>query len=228
MTISEPDGVVTMPDADNIGRFSRRWSRMYTKLYEGHFAVESLADDAEMSLRMDIKDYGNDPIRFLKEASGRLERIRNNPLFLPLYDWGDEDRFIRELRFSYVQRYRPRQRGIDLAISAYKDLVHTFRNGDSVGGNLDEELIRNYIRNIYDSSFTDLIPLANASQISADRPEIIHRLNEMRAYVNEHINTLAAQIAKRGTVNRLKLRPRSVLQRIVSLTDDVFSLGNNK
>lgn len=215
-----------MPDADKIGRFSRRWAKMYTKLCEGHFGNESLANDAIVSLRKDIEDYENHPIRFLIEASDHLDGIVNNPLFLPIHNWGDEDRFIRDLQFSYRQKYRPNQRALDLAVSAYKDVVHVLRNGGDISGNLDDVCIRSYIRNIYDSNFAELVPLTLQSQMNVDWAEINNRLNGMDVFINEHIDNLSSQIVKRKSVKRLKLPSRSLFQKIISLTDDVFSLGN--
>ena len=217
---------VAMPDADKIGKFSRRWSKMYTKLCEGHFDNESLANDAIVSLRKDIEDYENHPIRFLMEASDHLEGILNNPLFLPVHDWGDEDRFIRGLKFSYMQNYRPNQRALDLAVLAYKDVVHELRNGGDISGNLDDVFIQGYIRNIYDSNFADLVPLTLQSQMNVDWAEANNRLNGMDVFINEHIDNLSSQIIKRKSVKRLKLPSRSFFQKIISLTDDVFSLGN--
>jgi hypothetical protein len=217
-----------MPDADKVGKFSRRWSKMYTKLCEGHFDNESLANDAIVALRKDIEDYENHPVRFLKDASDHLEDVLKNPLFLPIHDWSDEDRFIRSLKFSYMQKYRPNQRGVDLAISSYKAVVHILRNGGNINGNLNELLIRGYIRHIYDSNFTDLVPLTLQSQMNADWAGVSYRLNEIDAFINKHIDNLSSQIAQKGNIKRLKLPPRSFFQKVISLTDDVFSLGNNR
>src|SRR5258706_3989152 len=109
-----------MPDADKIGKLSRRWSNIYRKACEGYFDSVSLANDAMNPLQKDLENYGNFPIRLLKEASNRLETIRNNPLFLPVSNWNEEDRFIRDLASTYMQKRQSNQRGINIAISAYK------------------------------------------------------------------------------------------------------------
>ncbi len=86
-----------MPDADKIGTFSRRWSRVYREASEGYFDNDLLAEDAMSALIKDIKNYGDAPIRFLKQASTRLENIQANPLFRQIHSWKDEDLFIRRL-----------------------------------------------------------------------------------------------------------------------------------
>jgi hypothetical protein len=216
----------TMPDADQIGKFSRRWSKMYTKLCEGYFDSESLANDAIVSLRKDIEAYENHPIRLLMDASHHLEGVLNNPLFLPVHDWGDEDRFIRDLKFSYMQRYRLNQRGLDLAVKAYKKVVHALRNGGDISGNLADVVIGGYIRNIYESNFAELVPVTLQGQRNVDSVEVSNRLNGMDFFINEHIHNLSEQIVKRKSVKHLRLPSRSFIQKIISLTDDVFNLGN--
>lgn len=217
-----------MPDADRIGKLSRRWSKVYKEVCEGHFDSASLADAAMDPLRKDIEDYGDFPVHFLKDASNRLEELRNNPLFLPVHDWSEEDRFIRDLKFSYMQKSRFNQRGIDLAISAYKEVVYNFRNGQIVDGNLNEVLICKYIRRIYDGNFTDLVPRMLGNQVNPDWEGISDRLHEMDVLINEKIDSIAPQIARKDSVKRLRIRSRSIFQKIISITDDVFSLGNNR
>jgi hypothetical protein len=216
-----------MPDADKIGKLSRRWSKMFLKVCEGHFDSSSLANDAMDPLRKDIEDYGNLPVRFLKEASNRLEGIRNNPLFLPVYDWSDEDRFIRDLKFAYMQKNRANQRGINFAISAYKFLIHKFRNGENIQGDLDEVLIRSYVHQIYNGNFDDLAHLTLENHMDLNQDEINQRLNEMSNFVEEEIDFLASQITRKGSVKRLRSSSR-IRSKAISIADDVFSLGNNK
>ena len=217
-----------MSDADKIGKLSRRWSKMYMKVCEGHFDSASLANDAIDPLRKDIEDYGNLPVRLLKEASNRLEGIRNTPLFHYVHDWSDEDFFIRELKFTYMQKNRVNQRGINFAISAYKDLIHKFRNGEYVQGDLGEALIRDYVYQIYHGNFVDLAHLALENHTDLNQDEVNHRLNEMSIFVEEEIDFLASQITRKGSVKRLRSNSRSTRPKAISIKDDVFSLGNNK
>ena len=177
-------------------------------------------------LRKDIEDYVKILFRFLKQASTRLEGIRNNPLFLPSYSWNDEDRYIRDLASTYMQKYRPNQRGINIAISAYKDLTHKLRNVEYISGNLDEVLIRGYVRRIYDSNFTDKVPFVVKNQADMDWDVISQRLNEMGNFVDENIDFLASQIARKGKMGR-SLRSRSVSKKAITIDDNVFDLGNN-
>lgn len=217
-----------MPDADKFKNLSSRWSKMYRKVCEGHFDSASLANDAMDTLRKDIKDYGNLPVRLLKEASNRLEGIRNTPLFLAMHNWSDEDRFIRELNFAYMQKSRINQRGINFAISAYKELIHKFRNGEYIQGNLDDVLIRAYAQQIYEGNFVDPAHLMLENDIDVNQDETNQRLNEMSMLVDEGIDFLASQINKKGNVKNLRSSSRPNHSKVVSIMDDVFSLGNNK
>jgi hypothetical protein len=216
-----------MPDADKIGTLSRRWSKMYRKVCEGYFSNEQLADDAMRSLVKDIGDYGDHPIRLLKEAAIRLEGIRNTPLFRSFYNWNDEDRFIRELASSYMQRHRANHRGIDIAISVYKGLINKLRNGESVAGNSEEALCRNYIRRIYDSNFAERIPLISNSDIDLDWNLIGQRLNEITHLVNENIASLAPRIAQKGNVKRIKPVSRQRPRKPITLEDDISQIGSS-
>lgn len=217
-----------MPDADKFKNLSSRWSKMYRKVCEGYFDSASLASDAMDILRKDIKDYGNLPVRLLKEASNRLEGIRNTPLFLSMHNWSDEDRFIRELKFAYMQKSRINQRGINFAISAYKELIHKFRNGEYIQGDLDELLIRAYAQQIYNGNFVDPAHILLENHIDINQDEINHRLNEMSMFLEEGIDFLASQINKKGNVKNLRSSSRSNRSKLVSIMDDVFSVGNDK
>jgi hypothetical protein len=217
-----------MPDADKIGTFSRHWSKMYKKVCEGHFDNASLADDAMISLRKDIENYGHTPVFFLKEASARLESIQNNPLFLPVHNWEDEDDYICDLRRVYSQRYKPNPRGINMAISAYKDLVHELRNKGNILGSLQEALISRYIHQVYDGNFVDLALIELENHADVDQDGIHQRLNEMSIFIDELIDLHASQIVRKGRVKRLRSSSRPARLKTVSIEDDVFSLGNSK
>jgi hypothetical protein len=217
-----------MPDADKIGKLSRQWLKVYKEVCEGYFDSISLAKDAIVPLRKDIEEYGNPPVHFLKEASNRLESIRNNPLFLPVHDWSEEDRFIDDLKLAYMQKsHRPHQRGINMAISAYKDIEYKLRNGENIHGNLEEALLRGYLHRIYDSNFVDLASLMAESYM--DIGDVIkQRLNEMSIFVEQDIEFFALQIAKRGNVKGLRTVSQSTSRKTISIEDDVFSLGKKQ
>jgi len=216
-----------MPDADKVGNLSRRWSKMYRKVCEGHFNNASLAVDAMRSLVKDIGDYGDPPIRLLKEAAIRLEGIRNTPLFRSVYNWNDEDHFIRELASNYMQRYRANQRGINIAISVYKGLVSKLRNGEGMAGNSEEALCRNYIRQIYDSNFAERIPLISNNDTDLDWNVIGQRLNEISNLVNENITSLASRIAQKGNVRRIRPISRYLPRRPITIEDDISNIGSS-
>jgi len=216
-----------MPDADKIGNLARRWSKMYRKVCEGYFSNEVLADDAMRSLVKDIGDYADHPVRLLKEAAIRLDGIRYTPLFRSVYNWNDEDHFIRDLASSYMQRYRASQRGINIAISVYKGLVNRLRNGEGVFGNSDEILCRNYIRQIYDSNFAERIPLIGNDNTDLDWNLISQKLNEISNLVNENIVPLAARIAQKGNVRRIRPTSRQRPRKPITLEDDISEIGSN-
>ncbi|NOH01692.1 MAG: hypothetical protein HND47_06905 [Chloroflexi bacterium] len=215
-----------MPDADKVRNLSHRWSKMYKKICEGHFNNATLAEDAMRALAKDVGDYRDPPIRLLKEAAIRLEGIRNGPLFRPVYNWSDEDNFIRKLASSYIQNYRANQRGINLAISVYKRLISKLRNGEAIAGNFKEVLCREYIREIYDSNFTERIPLVSNNDIDPDWNSISQRLNEINSLVDRKIGSLASRIAQKGNVRRIRFNSRRLPQRPITIEDDISSIGN--
>jgi hypothetical protein len=126
------------------------------------------------------------------------------------------------------KKHRPHQRGINIAISAYKALVHKFRNGENINGNLEEALIRGYVRGIYDSNFGDLIPHTLENHLDVDYEVISQKLDEISIFVDENIDFFVSQIARQGNVKRLRISSRSAPRKIISIQDDVFSLGNNR
>ncbi len=215
-----------MPDSDKIGKLSRRWSKMYKKVCEGHFDSAELANDAMSPLVKDIKDYGDAPIRFLKQASVRLEGIQNNPLFRSVHNWNDEDDFIRKLASTYMQKGRANQRGINIAILVFKGLIHKLRNNEVITENFYEVLCHNYIRRIYDSNFSERIPVAgeNYTNLAED---VDRKLSEISNFVDKNISSLAYRIAQKGNVRRLSSITRRLPRKTITLEEDVFKIGRS-
>jgi len=216
-----------MPDADKFGKLSRRWSRMAKKVYEGHFDSASLADDAMNPLRKDIENYGPAVLSFLKEASFQLKDLQRNPLFLRNHDWNEEDRFIHNLASSYNWRYRPNIQGMNIAISAYKSLVCSFRNGEFIVKDLHEALLHYFVREIYDSNFAAKVILFAENNPDMDLNAINQKLNEMSIFIDDNINAIVSQIVRKGRMGRAR-RIHSVPPKAISINDDVLSLGSNK
>ncbi len=212
-----------MPDADRIGKLSHRWSKMYRKVCEGYFDSDSLASDALDLLRKDIQGYGDAPIRFLREVSSRLIRVQKNPLFHSIHNWHDENRFLDDLKSAYMKKYRPKQRGIDIAVEACKDIIHKFRNGENLSEDLEKALYDRYSHQIYESNFSDL-----ARSMLQDQEDIVNRIDEMNTFVYEKINSLSSQIVRKRNTKRLSAKPRLVPRKVISIKDDVFSLGNKR
>ena len=110
-------------------------------------------------------------------------------------------------------------------ISASKGLIHKLRNGELVAGNLKEALFSDYFRGIYDSNFTEKVILTIDNREDIDRGLIIQKLNEVGICVNERINDLASQVAKKGRLVRSR-RNRSKPKKAITIEDNVFDLGN--
>jgi hypothetical protein len=215
-----------MPDADKIGTFSRRWSRVYRKVSEGYFDNDLLAEDAMSALMKDIKNYGDAPIRFLKQASTRLENIQANPLFRPIHSWKDEDHFIRSLASSYMQLNKANQRAINLAISAFKGALHKLRNGETLIENLQEMLCHDYIRRIYDSNFIERIPFAENYNLEQNQEKVNQKISELDDLVEDKITDLAERISQKGNTGNIRKAHRSLPRRPITLEDDVFDIGS--
>ncbi len=214
-----------MPDADKIGTFSRRWSKIYRKISEGHFSTNSLAEDAMNSLLKDVKDYGDGPIRFLKQGATRLENIQKNPLFRPVHNWKDEDHFIRSLASSYLQFDKVNQRAINIAISTFKGAIHKLRNGEAIIEDLQEVLCRDYIRRIYDSNFTERLPFAKSYDQEQDHEKINQIISKIDGLVEEQIAYFARKISQKGNTKGLRKSHPKHSRKPVTIEDDVFSIG---
>jgi len=91
--------------------------------------------------------------------------------------------------------------------------------------NLKEALFSDYFRGIYDSNFTEKVILTIDNREDIDRGLIIQKLNEVGICVNERINDLASQVAKKGRLVRSR-RNRSKPKKAITIEDNVFDLGN--
>ena len=60
-----------------------------------------------------------------------------------------------------------------------------------------------------------------------DLDAISQKPNEMSIFIDDKINVLASQIARKGRMGRSR-RIHSVPPNAISIDDDVFSLGSNK
>ncbi len=213
-----------MPDADRIGKLSRRWTITFKKVYEGFYDHGEVADEIMKSLVKDIKDYGDSPIYLLKRASSRLQEIQNAPLFRSSHDWKEEDQFIRSLASGF---HKSNQRAIDIAIKAFKDILHDIRHNNSFYGDCYEETCKRYIRRVYEANFTGKIPISSETNIIFDNKVVDEKLREIDPIINDKINYLSERIVKKGNTKIIATKSRKIAIRRPSIDDDILNIGRS-
>ncbi|MBL7161571.1 MAG: hypothetical protein ISS57_03120 [Anaerolineales bacterium] len=215
-----------MPDVDRVNaNLPRRYQKVYQQICEGYFSNAALAYDTLRPLRRDIQGYGNTPLQFLRETADLLNEIQALPLFTPTINWGEESKQISELKGTYSRKFKPKQRGMDYAVIACKEILRKLRNNEIKSPNVHHELVYKYIQRILDSNFVDRIPLSENHYLGIELGELCSRLNDIRPFVDDGIEFFASQIEKSGQARRLRLPPRANKKRTVDLlNDDVFKI----
>lgn len=212
-----------MPDADRIGKLSYRWTRTFKKVYEGYYDLGEMTDEVMKSLVKDIKDYSDVPINLLKEASLRLNNIQSESSPIKYHNWKEEDQFIRGLASGYSKEC-PNQRAIDIAIRAFKDVLHDIRHNKVYYSDCYEESCKRYIRGIYEANFTGKIPMSSQTNLFFDDNIVRERLQEIDPIINDNIFHISKGIAKRGSIKRIMTKHKAAIRK-PSLQDDILSIG---
>lgn len=210
-----------MPDGDIIHpTLSPRYYGLYGQVCEGHFDEDALAREALKCLKKDVKDFGDGPIRLIRQEVAVFENIARQLQQGKGVDWAHERRKIKEL----AQHADGEKRALAYVIKACEQQLRDLQVEQHYGLPSSDFLLnitRRYLLNIYDAHFAGKVEQSRQHYNQTDHQYVLARLTDMRPSVIKGLEYLAEQTARRNDVQvlRLPLRPRHT--RMIDLNTDL-------
>lgn len=190
-----------MPDGDKIhAHLPQRYQKVYQQICEGYLSDEELSHEVSRPLIKDIQQYGDAPIKFIKEVSARLEQVPTGPLFEKSDFWSQMSQEMDII--AQQQAYGYNHRGFELALNSCKEKLLDLRDGKH-SRNLNQEMIQNYVRNLYNANFEECVPLSQQHYGNASQATINKRLANIQPHLEERFATISRRLAQKGTASSL-------------------------
>jgi hypothetical protein len=115
-----------MPDGDKVhARLAPIYQKVYKQLCEGQYGSEELAIEALRSIKKNIQNYGNGPLKLIEQVAAQLKQIPTEPLLREIIDWSEESTKVDKL----AQQASGTKRAIDLVVKACKEQLQELRYG---------------------------------------------------------------------------------------------------
>ncbi len=162
-----------MPDSDRVhAALPYRYQKTYKQLCEGYGSGEELARNVLKPLKKDIQDYGDGPIKLIKQMGERLEQIASAPPILKSStNWDAESKNIERL----AQKTYGDPRGVALAVQSCEEVLQAVQLGE-VNQNCAHQIAHRYVQNIYDANFVERIPMKKDHYNGVDQATLDRRL----------------------------------------------------
>jgi hypothetical protein len=205
-----------MPDADIIhNKLNPRYQKFYKQICEWSWNPEHLGYQALRPLKKDIEHYGDAPIQIIKKAYTHFAKLTSTPLFLPIVNRLEENRYLDDLGRNIIGR---NNRGKNLAIKACKEMLYEMHNGRFLGiarisqPKIVEQLLVKYFLMIYRSNFEECAPQTSLHYLDVDQEIFSERLDIIHPFIESGIKGLALQVVRSGSVAHIRIpkKPRKV------------------
>jgi hypothetical protein len=205
-----------MADGDEIhAKLPRRYQNSYADVCSPGFNPEATAHGIAGVVLEDVRDFGNAPIDFLKDAATELAtQLPDEPLLKATVDYGAVQQQIEDM----ARRYPGSPKAIELAKRTLRREVESYRGGESFSD--ATTAVQGYLMNIHEARFTDSVPLTRQHLNNLSHDAVNQRMEMMRPHAQREYDHLARSIVRRGDVNRRIHRRR--FNSGLGLHDEVF------
>ncbi|MEM9944896.1 MAG: hypothetical protein AAF810_02405 [Cyanobacteria bacterium P01_D01_bin.36] len=208
-----------MPDGDKVhGNLKLRYQNPYKALCENAGTSNERAKSLLRALKKTLKEQGNHPIRLAQAMGDCLQRTvegSSDPSSVP---WASAGQNFEELaRATDGSPYAK-----ELALRAGRVLLHAYRNGiETDVENASALIIKQYMRDTYESEFKERIPLTDKHHDGVDEATLMERVEAMEPDISNAIGKWAEKVASTGRVDDIRL-PRQPKLRPVGIDEDLL------
>ncbi len=208
-----------MPDGDVVHpNLARRYYKPYKELCEG-LNNYSVANSILITLKKDLKDYGDEPISLIKMFTNFLKTTTKV---------GSKIDTRRAYQYLEVlgKKCLAGRRAKELALKACRQLLFELQNGKTPS-DLEKAACYKFTGNIYQANFAERVPLSpdhnhyNETTYSFIRG----KLAQIDPLVKEGIEYLASQLTREKPLARIRLPRYADAFTKVDLDTDIFKLG---
>lgn len=207
-----------MPDGDKVHvNLAHRYQKVYKQICEGQYDNAALAHEVLVPLKRDLQSYGDEPFQLIQQVATELNQIPDEPLLKQLVNWGE----ARQEIDRFAQQTPGRLDAKELAVKACQQQLQELRYS-GYSHDLTEAMNRKYVSAVYEANFEERVPLAQHYN-GAVQTVVDARLKDMRIYVEQGINSFAAQMRRNGSVVSLRCPPMT--RPSIDIDDNLFDLG---
>ena len=210
-----------MADGDKVHvNLTRRYQKPYQQVCEGQYGDKELAHEILRPLRRDLRDYGDEPLQLIQQVATELDQIPAEPLLKQSVNWGEKSQRI-ERRAQQIDGHL---KALALAVQACQRQLQELRSSiyphDLTKDDLTKEMYKKYISAVYKANFEERVPLAQHYN-GVDQVSVDTRLKGMRIYVDQGVESFAAQMIHNGNVTPLRRPPMT--RPSIGIHDDLLS-----
>lgn len=206
----------TMPDGDIIRGLERLYHKPYKALSEGKATSDEYAHSLKRSLKKDIKNKGDLPIRLAKSMGESLTRTISDAGGIIFVDWAalrqEFNRLVEQVESSHYLK--------ELVLRAGKSVLHELEHGREVDIDCPSEaILRGYMTEIYETFKESIPPDADEA--------ILERLEQIEPNILTTIHQWAKKADTDESVRKLRLPPLRKAKEADNLEDDLLAAQNH-
>jgi hypothetical protein len=212
-----------MPDYDKAHKqLAGPYQKSYKELCSG-ISPEKVADDLLRAMVENLKYFGDTPLQIVLSVAECLKQSVQGPLLDSSIDYDKMSDSIVAL-LQNAGNSDVNKRGLGIAERICKRQLEELRHGIYTL-DITFQLVRNYIGEIYASSFKELAPRKLHHYNDISHNIFRERLEEVSSLVQPGIDDIARQAIRKGSVHSLRkpARTRSIVHSNLD-EDDVCAI----
>jgi transposase-like protein len=206
-----------MPDYDKVHKgLVGPYQKPYKEVCNG--TLEKARDDLLRAIIKTLKHFGDMPLKIVLSIAEYLKQSSQGPLLDSSIDYDQMSDEIAAL-LQNATGSNVDKRGLGIAERVCKRQLEELQHGIYTL-DITFQMVRNYVGEIYDSSFRELAPrkLRHYNGISHDTFK--ERLEEVSYLVQAGIDNIARQVIRRGGVQSLRKPARTQIVLPLNLEED--------
>jgi hypothetical protein len=209
-----------MPDGDRVhSHLGRLYQKAYKILCEGVASSEECARSLLGKLRQDLRETAKWPLLLSRNISDLFSQSIGPLAFSNEVEAARISRQIDELTRKADGPLREKE----LMRRASKSVLNDLRHGQEIEGlNPQTIIFERYIREVYEASFKELIPLSKEHHADVSHRELQQRIEDMEPYLYFGIHQFAQAAIKSQNLNKLRL-PQRQCRRSVGLDENLLA-----
>lgn len=211
-----------MPDGDKVhSKLRLRYQTPYKALCEGVATSGQCAQSLLKALKRTLQEQGNHPVRLAQTMANSLQQAVESSDGMSSVNWSDIgatfDKLAQEIDGSHKVK--------ELALRAGRLVLHDYRySAEQDMGHLSTLIIKQYMRETYESEFKERLPLLSKDQkhhAGIDQETLDQRVRDIDPDVSAAIFKWSQKVDLTGRVEDLRL-PRQPKQKPVGLDEDLL------